>query len=266
MAEIIRAAQISEHPRRLDGRTGALLGPSPVETAAPTTHEPEPEPLPVPPSNLAELERIEALEAALEEARARAARAEAQVMVLEAEQAAEAEERRAAGFERGREEGLESAGLEAEERLQVELEGIRRIGAEAAAALRARLEERVEDSVVEIVCAAVAKMVGAAVADPASVTAMVRRMLDEVERREAVTVHVCPDDYELLQRAHGEAGGSHNGPQVSFVPDERVEYGGCIVETAAGELDGRLETQFRRFRDLMLEARRQQADDGGAAP
>lgn len=266
MAEIIRAAQISEHPRRLDGRTGALLGPSPVETTATTTVQPEDDPDQTPAPNAAELAQIQSLEAALEDSQARAARAEAQIMVLEATQEADAEERRAEGFERGREEGLESARLEAEERLQVELESIQRIGAEAEAALRARLEERVEDSVVEIVCAAVAKMVGAAAADPASVTAMVRRMLDEVERRESVTVHVCPDDYELLLRAHGETNGSPNGPKLSFVPDERVEYGGCIVETEAGELDGRLETQFRRFRDLMLEARRQQAGEGGETP
>ena len=258
MAEIIRAAQISEHPRRMDGQTGALLGPSSIEVtsgaASDATDSPQ--------QDLAEVAELRALQDAVDDARERAAAAEGRLAELEADLAAQSEEGRREGFEQGREEGLDVARHEAEASLLEELERIRGIAKDADAGYRERLEQRVEDSVVEIVCTAVSKIVGDAAADPANVTAIVGRMLREVEHSDSVVIRLCPADYKILIDANGGLPDSLDSSHLTFVSDERVECGGCLIETEAGELDGRLETQLRRFNRVMLETRRQMTAGG----
>ena len=218
MAEIIRAPQISEHPRRLDGETGALLGPSSIDVtpaSAPNAADP-------PQQDLAEVAELRALQDAVDAARERADAAETRLAELEADLAALSAQGRQEGFEQGREEGEETARKEAEASLLEELERIRGIARDADAGYRERLEQRVEDSVVEIVCTAVSKIVGDAAADPANVTAIVGRMLREVEHSESVVVRLCPDDYQLLIKANGGLPDSLDSSHLTFVSDDRV--------------------------------------------
>jgi flagellar assembly protein FliH len=273
MAEIIRAPRVSEQPRRLDGETGALLGPSAVERSSPPpAASPAPgaaaeAPPPEPAADREAAAERQRFEDALARADERASRAATRIAELERELSDEAEARRQEGYEAGRREGFEESQGEAAASLAAELERLREIAGAAEERLRERLEDRVEDAVVEVVCAAVAKIVGEAAADPDHVGAIVARLLQEVERSEAVAVHVHPDDYRLLVRANGGESWELGSTDLSFVADERVRCGGCLIKTPAGDLDGRLETQLRRFQSLMLETRRQQRAAGeGDAP
>jgi flagellar biosynthesis/type III secretory pathway protein FliH len=43
-------------------------------------------------------------------------------------------------------------------------------------------------------------------------------------------------------------------PQIQWLADERIETGGCIVETAMGELDARLDVLLKRTADALRAA------------
>jgi flagellar assembly protein FliH len=56
-------------------------------------------------------------------------------------------------------------------------------------------------------------------------------------------VHLSSQDFELI-RTELEAEASYRG--CRFVADASVQPGGCRIETAQGEIDGTLETRWRR--------------------
>ena len=40
--------------------------------------------------------------------------------------------------------------------------------------------------------------------------------------------------------------------ELAIVPDARVRYGGCFIETPNGDIDARLESQFEILADALL--------------
>lgn len=64
-----------------------------------------------------------------------------------------------------------------------------------------------------------------------------------IEQQTHPRVHLNPRDLDLI-RADLDADGLFKG--CRFVPDAQVGHGSCRVETALGEVDGRLGTRWRR--------------------
>jgi flagellar assembly protein FliH len=111
-----------------------------------------------------------------------------------------------------------------------------------------------EDAMVEIAFAAVCKVLGAAAASEAGVRAMVREAMREVRQKERIVVRVSPREHAVLQaELAAEAA-------VEVAADERVAAGGCLVETAGGTLDARLEVQLRQLLDTLARARDAQGE------
>jgi flagellar assembly protein FliH len=50
------------------------------------------------------------------------------------------------------------------------------------------------------------------------------------------------------------------GARLEVVADERVTLGGCLVETAGGTLDARLEVQLRQLVDTLARAKEAQGE------
>src|SRR5262249_25572954 len=94
--------------------------------------------------------------------------------------------------------------------------------------------------------------------------AAVAQVLEHTKQGEKLTVRLAPGDFYLLLQQPSEHL-SLARPGIELMPDERVELGGCVVDTAAGSLDGRIQTQLEALRGIPLNARRQRAGEGGAA-
>jgi flagellar assembly protein FliH len=121
-----------------------------------------------------------------------------------------------------------------------------------------------EDIAVGIAREAVSRLLGEALVRREGVQAMVAKVLERVQGQERLVVRLAPADiFLLLQHAQGQPALAH--PGVELVPDERVALGGCLVETGAGSLDARLETQWAALRDLMLRTRAEHGMRGDAA-
>lgn len=129
----------------------------------------------------------------------------------------------------------------------------------AAAALgeeRLRAAEAVERSAVELALAIAEKALGAAIeANPEHVVDVVRGGLRRLIERDRVLVLVHPEDLEVVRASapalQAQLGGIGD---LDVQAERRVGRGGAIVHTAAGEVDGRLETQLERARETLLEA------------
>jgi flagellar assembly protein FliH len=159
-------------------------------------------------------------------------------------------EAREQGLLDGREAGLAKAVSE-QSSLLMQLAGVVR-------SARERTERGIEDLTdlgVEIVFEASCKILGEALTQREGVIAAVREAVRRVRDRSRLTLRVSPSDCELVR---GNLAAILDGPesgQVEVLADERVELGGCLIETPSGNLDGRLEVQLASLRRTLLAAR-----------
>lgn len=130
---------------------------------------------------------------------------------------------------------------------------------ESLAQLREGILNEAEDDIITIVFRAVAAIVGDLLAERTSVVEVVHRVIAQVRDRERLVVRVSSRDFELVKEALGPD--NRLGLRVEVAAEPRILPGGCLVESAAGTLDGRLEVQLQSLRELLLGLRRG-ADNG----
>ncbi|MEO4031129.1 FliH/SctL family protein [Chromobacterium vaccinii] len=187
------------------------------------------------------------------EIRAMRTRAMAEIEAMRAKAKAECDAMRASAGDEGYRAGMAKA--EAEIRAQLGQ------AAQQAKALLASMEEgraqmlgEMEDMVAPVVFEALIRVVGDIPQSAELVRAGVRRALREVVGREPVRVLLHPADAALLGDG-GEISGEL-GRQVRVAADDALARGGCMVETAHGDIDARWSTQLERLHRALREAGR----------
>lgn len=118
-----------------------------------------------------------------------------------------------------------------------------------------------EDLMVELAFEAVVRILGQAAPTAQGVRGVVREAIGALRDREQVLVRLSPRDAGLLRAMQGDLAGLAGSTGLEIVADETIELGGCLLETAHGGLDARLETQMQRLRELLLAARSNPAGD-----
>lgn len=122
--------------------------------------------------------------------------------------------------------------------------------------LCATVSRETEQELIALCHAAICRIVGDATIRFEVTAAVVREAIDQWLRAGSmssgpVEVRVHPHDLELL---NSDRSLSARLSSVSWVADESVQLGGCIVSGEHGRLDARLETQLATIRELLLEA------------
>jgi flagellar assembly protein FliH len=168
---------------------------------------------------------------------------------------AELAELRAEAERRGYAIGHEKGEAEARRQLQAQIDRFQGLGAQLAQARAAVLADA-EDGVVELAFAALCRILGEQAASRDGVQAMVARCAADVREREQVGIRLHPDDVALL--------GDVAGHPARFSADPGIVLGGCIVESATGALDARLEVQLARLAETLLAVRAARRSGEGA--
>jgi flagellar assembly protein FliH len=71
--------------------------------------------------------------------------------------------------------------------------------------------------------------------------------LSHAAEKSAVTVHLSPVDYNYLLEHRAELNEGNNGREVVLLADKSIERGGCLVQTECGDIDARIEEEFREL-------------------
>jgi flagellar assembly protein FliH len=170
------------------------------------------------------------------------ARKEAQRIMAQAE---------AEGRERGYAAGLEEGRLALEQARQA-------LEAAAGSVLAAReaFVEQAEARAVELAFLLAEKIVATSLGvRPELVLDVVRGTLRRAAERDHVVIEVNPTDLELVRAEAAEVAAQLGGVrQLEVVAEQRVGPGGCVVRTAEGEIDARIETQLERAEELLRDA------------
>jgi flagellar assembly protein FliH len=176
------------------------------------------------------------------------------------EDSASAEERAAAmqaeaehnGFEAGVERGLAEARARVERALAAVASAER-----AMAEMHDRYVEEAEAAAVDLAFQIAEKVIAATVAsDREAVLGVVSGALLRTTDRDHLVLEVNPGDFELVRDSASELAARLGGiNRMEVVSERRVEPGGCVVRTEAGEIDARVSSQLERVRQLLAEAR-----------
>jgi len=173
------------------------------------------------------------------------ARALAQAQ-LEAEQIRA--QARAEGYAQGLSAGREQGALEV-------ANAARALGEAAAAieSLRVELVQAIEHDAIGLGLQLAEKILAGVPQLPEErVREAVKGGLERIADRHKIAVLVNPTELEALNSAIGQLTEVGSGVELCEVqPDERVEPGGAIVRTAAGEVDASVETQLQRAREVV---------------
>lgn len=163
--------------------------------------------------------------------------AEEQLAAAEASREAELEAARAEGYEEGLAAGRAEVSAAAR---ALGVAAARLDQASAAAATEA------EPAAVELALRIAEKVLGGELeARPEAVLDVVRGALRRLTEPLPATLLVNPADADLV-RDSIEAIAAEHGGELSVREDRRVERGGCLVRTAAGEVDAQIRAQLER--------------------
>jgi flagellar assembly protein FliH len=145
------------------------------------------------------------------------------------------------GFQQGICEGRE----ETRQQFHYAMQSFRQV-TEEMLALRRTVLNQAENDIVTLACKLAKKIVSHEIQiQPALFTTILHQALDCVSLSDRIVVYVNPNDLLIAQEQQRELM-QHIGQarQLTFETDETVERGGCIVRTALGEIDARIDEQL----------------------
>jgi len=154
------------------------------------------------------------------------------------------------GFRQGEKAGMAIAEKKIEASLRRYSEAILEIGR-----LRTRLFHQVEREVVKLAVEVAKKIVHREIqADREIIQTLVKVALSHVAEKSAVTVHLHPVDYAYILEHRAElSAGADDGREVALLADKSIERGGCLIQTECGDIDARIEEEFREVERSFFE-------------
>jgi len=176
----------------------------------------------------------------------REAREKAELIVKEAREQAQLIEQDA--YQKGYAEGLDLANAE----LSKLIEGVGLI-AESALDEKWRIINSYERNIVDLALEIAKKVVDEQILlKPDTVANIARKALFIAAEREHIQIRVNPEDMDMIKAHKDDLMASMDGiEKIDVVADRRIKRGGCILETDAGNVDGRLQSQLSHIDDAL---------------
>jgi type III secretion protein L len=88
--------------------------------------------------------------------------------------------------------------------------------------------------------------------DESARTEIVLNALRHARQQEMLTVRVSNADLSRLEEMRESINALGRAQYIDFVADQAIVKGGCIIESASGTIDARLETQLRILENALL--------------
>lgn len=118
---------------------------------------------------------------------------------------------------------------------------------EELAQLRRNTYQRIETEIVDLSMAVARKIVGQELAtSPDIVSKVIRQALNHLETAGKICIKLNPEDLDRLTAENSRlCSDLSDTGAVTFEGEASIACGGCVIETDAGTIDARLETQFK---------------------
>ncbi len=144
------------------------------------------------------------------------------------------------GFSEGVESGRQEAAQTSSKELQTSLEALGGVAAELAS-YKDALRRDVERELVELAFSIAKRIIRRELTvDPSTTVGIIRSCFEEFAAAEIRRLEVHPADAGLISTYLDD----QPGPVIDIVPNDSIQRGGAIFDTAQGQLDARLEAQI----------------------
>lgn len=174
--------------------------------------------------------------------------------MMQAEAEKVRKEARDEGLRIGKEEGVRAAQTQVAEQLQAQQTRFMALTDTLVEALE-RDRKATEDAALELTMAALARILGGS-PDAAGVAAVIRNASAQLRNASHVRIRLAPADIELLKAANIDVTSlAPRAADVQWVADPGIE-GGCVLQTATGNLDARLQRQVAALSEALALAYR----------
>lgn len=121
---------------------------------------------------------------------------------------------------------------------------------------RFRVLSTIEQDVLKLAVKLAEKIIGREIQqDETTRGEIVLNALRAARQKEMLTVRVNANDLPLLEQMRERIDAFNRAQYIDFVADQAVVEGGCIIESASGTIDARLETQLRILENALLAQR-----------
>lgn len=158
---------------------------------------------------------------------------------------------RVSGLEAGKAEGLSLGKAEGLKEYQLKISAWDQLFRSASEQRRAAVGD-LEDVLVDLVGEALHRCLQREAAErPGMVVDLVRSVLKRAQDRTKLRIHLSPDDVQRVNEARSQLQLSVGAGDLELVPDNRIEVGGCLLETEAGSVDARLGTLAAQAQDAL---------------
>jgi len=162
----------------------------------------------------------------------------------------EKEKARQRGYQDGHRDGLKQGRAEAEKVLKQLNQAIK-----SAIEQREALLDNARKNILQLVIQISRKVTFDAIsADPEKTLTIINGVIENLIDRSHIKLKVHPDHLPLVEQNIDQfLKGSATIKEISIKPDPRVKYGGCFIETPTGDIDARLESQFKVIEETILD-------------
>jgi flagellar assembly protein FliH len=117
--------------------------------------------------------------------------------------------------------------------------------------IRSVMTQQIESELVRLALEIAKKVIHVEVRNPQIALELTRAALSRVPNRTPATIHLNPEDFGYVQEQQHQLPSSH---ALSFIEDQAIERGGCVVQTEMGEIDASIEQQFAEIEAALLES------------
>ncbi|MDQ6419259.1 FliH/SctL family protein [Paenibacillus sp. LHD-117] len=274
MSNLIKSSSVIslEQLKRLQWSNpyAAPIGGDPSAQAEPQPPEPDQETIALRDQILSDAESFaeERLRETSQECDRMIADAESQIDVWWLQKRAEDE----AAFEQSRKEGYElgfaQGSTDAEQQLQRDWEAKLAEAAEAlkgAYAMREQIIQEAEPFLVELSCAIAEKIIGRQLTlAPEIAVELIRKSLSRRREQGVITLCVAPGQLAFLQAAREELHTAIDSQaELHILPDSTVKDSGCVIRSAYGSIDARIDTQLAEIKRELIQLAHQSGEERG---
>jgi flagellar assembly protein FliH len=200
----------------------------------------------------------EQIDQAMQEAAALRERAQLEIDAWWAERRSEDERRieeaRQAGYEQGYQEGIEQAKAAVAQQYADMLQEARTI-LEQAYVLKQQIIQESEPFLIEMSCAIAEKIVDRQLTlEPEWTVDQIKKLLQRRKEKGAIVLCVSPSQFAYIQDAREELlHAVDSQAELEILPDASVQDRGCVIRSAYGSIDARIDTQLREIKAALQE-------------
>lgn len=172
------------------------------------------------------------------------------------------EQARTSGFEQGFQEGAAAA----EEKLKQEWQENLDAASDAlkgAYALREQIIQEAEPFLVELSCAIAEKIIGKQLSQaPEMALELIVKALSRRREQGVITLCVSPQQLPFVQAAREELNMAIDSQaELQILPDSTVKDNGCVIRSAFGSIDARIDTQLQEIKRELIQLAHQSNEE-----